>query len=478
MSPLAAAGEVLAVTVLAIGLAGFLQIYSRTRNWVHLGMMVTVVIVVGSSLIVFSDSSEGDANRAVLFLLMQSLGLPFLVHWGEQHRRRMEEIATTGEFEPGFPLPSTNHIMISFFGQIYEDLAKPIVALEGCQKLNLMLDRVSARSRVLAGSHFTPRGEFRLNEEAVLRIGGSKLDSEPFAGFLDRLVEHFAMAGDLVSRKDLGTALRANSGRTMRRFQDFLIDEGLFHNLARGLLTDRVSTGMRELDKALGGGLPQGVAVLLLANPSDERERITRAFIGAGMKNGEGCLVVSASRSPEQVRADLQTRATPGRFILVDCYTARLEEIPTLQIREDTIVSPVDPSVVGVAISRGLDSLKSESRRALVDMISAYAMSSPMDKIYPFILEMIHLLRGSNCTSLFVFNPPESEDQSDTLVLEELFDCVLKVRKDKDRNGQAVLDFEKMGSQLTPKAGAPEGSIFMGQRTSGPGTSVGIACEV
>lgn len=163
---------------------------------------------------------------------------------------------------------------------------------------------------------------------------------------------------------------------------------------------------------------------------------------------------------------------------MVDCYTARFKEIPALEMREDAIISPVDPSVVNVAISRGLDSLKNERRRAFVDIVSAYALSSPMEKIYPFMLEMIHLLRRSNCTSLFVFNPLESEGQSGTLVLEELFDCVLRVRRKDDRNQQTVLDVEKLGSQLTPETGVPGGSILIRRQASGYDPLAGIASEV
>lgn len=478
LSPLAAAGEVLAVTVLAIGLTGFLQFYARTRYWSHLSMLPPVVLVVGSSLILFSGYSSGDPDRAALFLLIQSLGFPFFIYWGERNRRRMEEIATRGDFDPGFPLPSSNHIMVSFFGQMCEDLAKPIVAVEGDQKLNSMLDRVSLRNPILARAHFTSLGELKLDKDTVLRAGEVKLDPEPLVCFLDGLVEHYASTGNLLERKDLAKALRAKCGGTVSKFQDFLIDEGLLHSLAGGLLTDKASTGMRGLDKAFEGGLPQGVAVLLLGNPSDERERITQAFVRAGMRNGDGCLVVSATRSPEQMQADLQVGGLPGELRLVDCYSARFKEIPALEMREDAIVSPVDPSVVNVAISRGLDSLRSERRRALVDIISAYTLSSPMEKIYPFMLEMIHLLRRSNCTSLFVFNPSESEAQSDTLVLEELFDVVLRMRRSKERDEQVVLDFEKLGLQLAPKAEAPGRSIFMGRPPPGPGASVGITSEV
>ncbi len=476
LSPLAASGEVLAITVLAIGVAGFLQSYARTRYPCHLAMLPPVVLVLGSSLILFSGYPDGDPGRAASFLLIQSFGFPFFLYWGEKNRRRMEEIATTGDFDPGFPLPSENHIMISFFGQIYEDLAKPIVAIEGEQKLNSVLDRVSLTNPVLARAHFTKRGELKLDMETILRIGGSRLDPEPLVRFLDGLVEHFASAGNVQHRKDLATALRARCGGTVNRYRDFLIDEGLFFRLAGGLLTDRTSTGLVSLDKALGGGLPNGVAVLVLGSPIGERERMALAFIRAGMRNGDGCLVVSATRSPDQIATDLKVKGMPGELKLVDCYTARFKEIPALETRGDTIISPVDPSVVNVAISRALDSMGTERKRALVDVLSAYTASSPTEKIYPFMLEMIHLLRSRDCTSLFVFNPPESEGQTGPLIFEELFDCVLKMRK--ERNEQVVLDFEKLGARLTPKAEAPGESFLIIDQSSRMGISIRIAGEV
>lgn len=446
VSLMAAAGEVLAITVLAMGIAGFLQFYARTRYRPHLAMLPAVVLVVGSSLLLFSIYDDGDHTRAALFLLVQSIAMPFFIYWGEQNRTRMERIAATGEFDPGFPLPSTSFITIGFYGQIFEDLAKPVVALEGERQLNALVQNLAIQHPVLRSARFTPQGEFKLDQEALIRLGESKIDANALTSLLDGLIMHLAKTGNIADDSELTKVIRTKCSKTVSDYLDFLIEEGIYHNLAGGRLANKVSTGRKDFDKMLEGGLQEGVAALVLMGSSREREEMGRAFLTAGLSQGDGCLVVSATRSPQEIRRGLDLAQAPVELRFVDCYTSRLREVPVLEEREDIIVSPVDLSVVNVAVSRSLESMRSPKKRALVDVLSAYMMTSPVDKVCPSILDMIHLLRRNKCTALFVFNPSAVEDESTRFVLQELFDCVVRANSGGDPAG-TMLNLEKVGYQ-------------------------------
>ena len=448
ISPLAVLGEAFALGVLAMGLVGFLQFYARTRYRTHLAMLFPVVLVLGSSLILFSTYPSGDAGRVATFLVVQSLGFPFFLYWGERNRRSVEQIATSGHFDPGFPLPSENLIRISFFGQIYEDLAKPVVALEGVRKLNALLKRSSNMHPIFMHASFSPKGEFVLDREIVLKLGKGKMDCDGFAILLQALIEHLASTGNIKDEEELLQAVRARTGNTVSSYLDFLVDEGLLHRLARGFLTDKMSTGMEHLDKALGGGLAQGTAVLLVGEADQERDEAVRGFIRSGIDLGEGCLAVSAFKPPETVRLDFAREGAvmPGRLKIVDCYSSRFSEVQTLQTRGDTWVSPVDLSVVHVAISRALDSLVTVRKRAAVDILTAYLVATPVDRILPELVEIVDRFRRSKCTALFVFNPSAAKESCQP-VLEEVFDCVIRMRK-REHSREVFLDIGKLGAEF------------------------------
>jgi KaiC/GvpD/RAD55 family RecA-like ATPase len=442
-------GQSFALGVLIMGLAGFLQFYARTRYRPHLAMLPTVVLVVGSTFILFSIYPSGDTSQIALFLLIQSAALPFFVYWGEQSRRSMEEIATTGEFDPGFPLPSENVITVNFFGQIYEDLAKPVVALEGEEKLNRLLAEVSEEHPIFNLAGFTPRGEFVLDERTVVWAGRIGLDTEGFARLLDALVEHFARIGN-IKNEELPEAIRAKTGNTVAKYLDFLVDGGLVLVLAKGLLTDRTATGEKGLDKALKGGLTRGSAVLLVGEAGEEREELVRSFLQTGISLGEGCLVVSALRPSEVVRSSLKDVAT-GQLKVIDCHAAHLNEVQVLKVEGDTFLSPVDLSVVAVAVTKALDSLsgiKVTGRRAVIDLLPAYLHVTSISRMVPDLVRIIGTLRKSGFTALFVHNPSVGEDQSSQYILEELFDSIIKTRREtSDGCDQSLVEIQKLGPQ-------------------------------
>jgi len=459
LNPLAAFGEVLTLGTLIMGLAGFLQFYARTRYRVHLAMLPAVVVVLGSAFLLFSSYAQGNTNGAALFLVLQSIALPFYMYWGEQNRKSMERIAATGDFDPGFPLPSENLITISFFGQIYEDLAKPIVVLEGPRRLNDLLEKVAEGYPILTHARFTNNGDFRLDQRTITALGRTKLDYRAFAELLQEIIQHFKKTANIKGRGSLARAITAKCGSTISKYMDFLIEEDLLHSLAGGLFTDKISTGAKDLDKALEGGFPQGIVILLVGNATQEREDFVQSFVRAGVKYGESSIVVTATRSPERIRSEIGAAGLPGELRIVDCYTSRFSEVPSLETHGDTIISPVSLSVVSIAISRALESLTPRKKRAVVDFLSAYLMASPVEKIYSDLLDIVARFRRSQCTALFVFNPFSVEDETAGSVLEELFDCVIRI---EDQG--LSFDFKKIGFHLSSPLPSEKGELQLGER--------------
>jgi DNA repair protein RadA/Sms len=64
----------------------------------------------------------------------------------------------------------------------------------------------------------------------------------------------------------------------------------------------RLSTGIGELDRVLGGGLVPGSLVLLGGAPGIGKSTLTNMVLGHLAGSGRRTLYVSAEESPEQVR--------------------------------------------------------------------------------------------------------------------------------------------------------------------------------
>jgi len=68
---------------------------------------------------------------------------------------------------------------------------------------------------------------------------------------------------------------------------------------------NRISTGISRLDSLLLGGLPPRAHVVLLGDAFVGKEIVLYSFISEGLKQGEPAILLTASRSPEEVAASL-----------------------------------------------------------------------------------------------------------------------------------------------------------------------------
>jgi len=102
-------------------------------------------------------------------------------------------------------------------------------------------------------------------------------------------------------------------------------NEGSYVELA----IDRISSGVRELDELLGGGLPKGSNILLIGPLGTGKSTLGRRFITEGLHNKERCMVATIDDSPRQIREkisdaleiDVLEYEEMDLFSLVDAYS-------------------------------------------------------------------------------------------------------------------------------------------------------------
>ena len=92
---------------------------------------------------------------------------------------------------------------------------------------------------------------------------------------------------------------------------------------------DRISSGIKELDNLLGGGLPKGSNILLIGPLGTGKSTMGRKFILEGLHNKERCMFVTIDDAPKLIRdklssileIDVREYEELDLFSIVDAYS-------------------------------------------------------------------------------------------------------------------------------------------------------------
>ncbi len=153
-----------------------------------------------------------------------------------------------------------------------------------------------------------------------------------------------------------------------------------------------------------------------------------RQFLVHGLENGEKCIYISSSRPPQDLLSSVGFQYSDN-LIIVDCYTNRITEVPSIVQKGNVVTTPVELSVVKVAISRVADRSPDVPKRAIVDILPTYLIFSNVERMYLDLLEIIDDLKKWGYTPIFSLNPYVIDDEKKILALEEMFDSVLHLER-------------------------------------------------
>jgi hypothetical protein len=190
------------------------------------------------------------------------------------------------------------------------------------------------------------------------------------------------------------------------------------------ILEDRVSTGTKELDSLLLGGIPEEYAVVLAGPPCDERELMTSNFLKAGTKEGITFYVTAEANN-------LQDFLENPNFLLFLCNPkpkAQVPDLPNVYKLQGT-----DLTNLGIALAKAYRNIgKSVAKRRvcvgiLSDVLVAYGAKTAKEWVSGLITD----LGSKGFTLLAVMDPKEHPTDQATTVL-NLFDGEIEVTQTED----------------------------------------------
>jgi len=215
--------------------------------------------------------------------------------------------------------------------------------------------------------------------------------------------------------------------------------------LPKVVLPGRISTGYKDLDGLLFGGIPEGYSVILTSPSCDERDYIIRKFLEVGTKNGESTFYVTVDPSNLKSLAE----EFQSNFYLFVCNP-----------RADIIIKSLDNVVklkgvenltdISIALASVFRKLKTESnvpRRACIEIVSDVLLQHHAVQTRRWLTDVISELKSRGFTTLAVMNP-HMHPQEEVHAILDLFEGEINiVEKERVKVSEKFLKIKKMQGQ-------------------------------
>ena len=169
------------------------------------------------------------------------------------------------------------------------------------------------------------------------------------------------------------------------------------------VLAGRVTTGTKNLDRLLLGGIPAKYAVVLIASSSDERQKLIRGFIEAGAINHETTIYLTC----EALGAEELARAHQDHFYVGVCNPQVDSVIPNLpnviKFRGTENLTEIDISLA--KLLRTVNPAHNQPRRVCIDLLSDALLQHHAVATRRWLSGLIAMLKSNGFTVLAVVDP-------------------------------------------------------------------------
>jgi KaiC/GvpD/RAD55 family RecA-like ATPase/tetratricopeptide (TPR) repeat protein len=191
------------------------------------------------------------------------------------------------------------------------------------------------------------------------------------------------------------------------------------------ILADRVSTGTRELDSLLLGGIPKEHAIILTGPASDERERIIKNFLEAGTKEEQTSFYVTTETDR------LENILEKSGFHLFLCNPKPKGEVPDLP-NVTKLRSKTDLTNLNIALLKAYRNVEhSSNKRVCINIVSDVLIDYGVKTTRKWIAELTTDLISKGFTVLAVINPEMHAPEQTGAVL-DIFDGEISITQTGD----------------------------------------------
>ena len=283
-----------------------------------------------------------------------------------------------------------------------------------------------------AGFELVATPDYCSLEDLYLDMKGKRLD--PLKSEEIRLVLRSFDKGTFVIKPRIGCV--DETGHQM-----FCEPEPVAIDVLEVVLPGRITTGYKDLDSMLFGGIPENYAVILTSPSCDEKDLVIRRFLEAGAKGGQITFYVTAEAGGVRAlveefqssfylficnpRADIMIKSWPNVF--------KLKGAENL----------TDISIALSSAFRRLNKSQKGPRRACIEIVSDVLLQHHAVQTRRWLNALIPELKSKDFTTLAVMDPEMHPPQEVRAIL-DLFEGELNIHK---KGTKKFLRIEKMLNQ-------------------------------
>jgi len=219
--------------------------------------------------------------------------------------------------------------------------------------------------------------------------------------------------------------------------------------VSKGTVPDRISTGYRNLDNLLLGGIPENYAVILTSPSCDERDLLIEKFLETGAKSGEVTFYVTTN--PREVKT--LTEEFQSHFYLFVC-NPQADSITKSFLNVFKLRGVENLTDINIALSsafRTLDISIKGPRRICIEIISDVLLQHHTVHTRRWLNALIPELRSKGFTTLAVMDPRMHTPQEVRAIL-GLFEGEINIYK---KGSKTFLEIKKMPGRKYSKSELP-----------------------
>jgi len=191
------------------------------------------------------------------------------------------------------------------------------------------------------------------------------------------------------------------------------------------VLSDRISTGTKELDSLLLGGIPNEFAVVLTGPPSDERELIVKNFLETGAGEAKTSFYVTTEA------VGIEDLFDKSGFYLFLCNPKPKVEVPDLP-NISRLRSKTDLTNLNIALLKAYRNVDSSlQKRVCLEIVSDVLVDHGVKTTRKWISELTTDLVSKGFIVLAVMNPSMHPPDQATGII-DLFDGEVSITQTGD----------------------------------------------
>ena len=234
---------------------------------------------------------------------------------------------------------------------------------------------------------------------------------------------------------------------TFKRMQRFFaaLEEPVTIRIPEVVLPGRITTGYKDLDNMLFGGIPENYAVILTSPSCDEKDLLIKRFLEAGTKEGQITFYVTTEAGG--VGALVEEFQTS--FYLFICNPQADKIIKTLP-NVSKLKGVENLTDIGIALTsafRRLDASLKGPRRACIEIVSDVLLQHQAVHTRRWLTGLVPELKSRGFTTLAVMNPHMHSPQEVHAIL-GVFEGEINIyEKETEKGLQKFLKIRKMYNQ-------------------------------